>query len=387
MHASAAPTTSFTLVDLARDLRSRLKADREAAITRFQHDRSVARLLPALRRHVDQAVVAAAQALSLPRSCALIAVGGFGRGELFPYSDVDLLILLSEPLDDATSQRVADFVSVCWDIGLEVGHSVRTVAECLQEAERDITVQTSVLECRYLSGSHAAYSQLKRGLNEAMDPKRFFQAKMLEMRQRHARFQDTPYSLEPNCKESPGGLRDLQVILWVARAAGLGTSWRALRQHGLITSEEESALIRNERVLKTIRAQLHILSKRREDRLVFDVQTALAEALGFKPAGTRRVSEVLMQRYYWAAKAVVQLNRILLQNIEQRIFEREDAPAQQIDAHFNNVNDLLDIARDDVFEREPATMLEAFRVMQQHPELKGMSTRTLRALWHARNRI
>ena len=367
--------------------RERLKAGRSAAIERFRQTGRAAPLLHALRREVDAVIIEAARAFDMPRASAIVAVGGYGRGELFPYSDVDLLLLFDMPIDESLHRRISDFLGLCWDLGLEIGHSVRTVDECLQQAAADITVQTSLIEARYLCGSRTLFKQLTEGVRAHLDSRHFFRAKVLELKQRYAKYEDTPYSLEPNCKESPGGLRDLQVILWVARAAHLGTDWRALHSRGLITRAETAALSRNERVLKDIRIRLHLLSGRREDRLVFDVQNALAADMGLKAVGSRRASEVLMQRYYWAAKAVVQLNTLLLQNMEERIFALEHAPARPINAHFNNVNDLLDIARDDVFERTPSAMLEAFLVMQQTPELKGMSARTLRALWHSRERI
>ena len=375
------------MAELVRSLREGLQAERARIVEAFRAGGSVDALLLALRRNVDRAVIAAAQALELPHDSAVIAVGGYGRGELFPYSDVDLLLLFDTPIDDALHRRISDFLGVCWDMGLEIGHSVRTVEECLAQASADITVQTALIEARLLTGNKKLFNRLVKEADRQLDPRQFFHAKVLELKQRYAKYQDTPYSLEPNCKESPGGLRDLQMVLWVARAAHLGTSWRDLHKRGLITRDETLAAIRNERVLKEIRARLHLLAHRREDRLVFDMQTPLATEMGLKAGGGRRASEMLMQRYYWAAKAVVQLNTLLVQNIEERIFEREDAPAQPINEHFNNLNDLLDIATPDLFEREPSAMLETFLVMQQHPELKGMSARTWRALWHSRERI
>ena len=177
-----------------------------------------------------------------------------------------------------------------------------------------------------------------------MDPQAFFEAKILELHQRHAKYEDTPYSLEPNCKESPGGLRDLQVILWVAKAAGLGDSWRKLAERGLITPTEARQLTQKERAFKDIRIRLHIHARRREDRLVFDVQTPIAQSLGFQNTETRRASEYLMQRYYWAAKAVTQLNTILLQNIEAQLFPQPTCPLA-INPRFNEVNGLIDMVR------------------------------------------
>mgnify|MGYP003334413142 FL=1 len=258
------------MAELVRSLREGLQAERARIVEAFRAGGSVDALLLALRRNVDRAVIAAAQALELPHDSAVIAVGGYGRGELFPYSDVDLLLLFDTPIDDALHRRISDFLGVCWDMGLEIGHSVRTVEECLAQASADITVQTALIEARLLTGNKKLFNRLVKEADRQLDPRQFFHAKVLELKQRYAKYQDTPYSLEPNCKESPGGLRDLQMVLWVARAAHLGTSWRDLHKRGLITRDETLAAIRNERVLKEIRARLHLLAHRREDRLVFD---------------------------------------------------------------------------------------------------------------------
>ncbi len=158
--------------------------------------------------------------------------GRFGRAELAPSSDVDILILLPTEPDPDLELRLERFIGMAWDLGLEIGSSVRTVEQCVDEARQDVTVQTSLLEARRLFGSSALFEQFTRRFNETLDPRVFFQAKLLEMRQRHAKYQDSPYSLEPNCKESPGGLRDLQLILWIIRAANLGDSWKELTRVG-----------------------------------------------------------------------------------------------------------------------------------------------------------
>jgi [protein-PII] uridylyltransferase len=367
-------------------VKEQLKAERQAIIEAFQTDHKPEKLLTRLRQSVDAGLTQVWQSFDLPSSAALVAVGGYGRGELFPYSDVDVLILLESAADAALQVKLEQLVRLFWDIGLEIGHSIRTIDECLSEAAADITVQTSLLEARRVTGSRKLFHFLQERCQAAMDPQAFFQAKTLEMRQRHAKYEDTPYSLEPNCKESPGGLRDLQVILWVAKAAGLGDSWRKLAERGLITPTEARQLTQKERAFKDIRIRLHIYAKRREDRLVFDVQTPVAETFGFKTTDTRRASEYLMQRYYWAAKAVTQMNTILLQNIGAQLFPAPASP-QAITPHFNEVNGLVDIARDDTFETTPSTMLEVFLLLASHPELKGMTARTLRALWHARFKI
>ena len=375
---------------IREQLKQQLKADRQVVIAAFQADGKPEKLLRSLRHSVDGVLARAWQEAGLPPGTALVGVGGYGRGELFPHSDVDLLILLQQSPDAATQEKLEELVQLLWDLGLEIGHSIRTVEECMVESKADITVQTSLLEARLVCGNADLFAQLQQRYETAMDPQAFFQAKTAEMRQRHAKYEDTAFSLEPNCKESPGGLRDLQVILWVAKAAGLANSWRTLATGGLITLTEARQLMEKERAFKDIRVRLHLHAGRREDRLVFDVQTAIAESLGLQATGSgpnmRRASEYLMQRYYWAAKTVTQLNTILLQNIEARLFPQDDV-AVPINERFNEVNSLIDISADDTFEQYPSAMLEIFVLMTERPALKGMTSRATRALWHARFKI
>ena len=360
-----------------------LKLAQQHVVQAFQANAKAEQLLQSLCRCVDQVLIKIWKQFQFPKDMALVAVGGYGRGELFPHSDVDLLILLANSPDPILKQKLEKIVQIFWDIGLDIGHSIRTVDECMEASAADVTVKTSLLEARRLIGSRTLFDELQTRFEKQLNPQHFFQAKLLEMQQRHVKYEDTPYSLEPNCKESPGGLRDLQVILWVAKAAKLGNSWQELAERGLITPVEAKQLKRNERAFKDIRIRLHIYAKRREDRLIFDVQTPIAETFGFKSTEARRASEQLMQRYYWAAKSVTQLNTILLQNIEANLFPQPSIP-QAINARFNEVNGFLDIADDKVFSKTPAAMLEVFLVLAQHPELKGMTPKTLRALWHGR---
>src|SRR5450755_3366048 len=273
-----------------------------------------------------------------------------------------------------------------WDAGLEVAHSVRTIEECESEMAHDITIRTSLLEHRLLAGSRTLHDRFRRRFAASLNVRAFFQAKALEQQQRHLRYQDTAYNLEPNVKESPGGLRDLQTIIWIARAAELGHSWRALATHGLMTVSEAREVTRHERLIDDLRIRLHYLADRREDRLLFDVQTALAQQLGLTDAPHRRASEQLMQRYYRAAKSVRQISVILLQNLHARLFPAQLA-VRPIDKDFQAVDELLDLRDDHLFVKRPAAILDSFLTLQMHPELKGMSAPMLRSLWRNRHRV
>jgi [protein-PII] uridylyltransferase len=373
--------------DLGLALRHELRAERESLVAAFRAGGAVRTLLHGLSHATDRLLRRVARDHQLHHDTALVAVGGYGRGALFPHSDVDILILHEGELDPVKGARIEALIGQLWDLGLHVGQSVRTVQECRDEACRDATVLTSMLESRLVIGPRRMYRAYEAAIVEVLDPPAFFRAKLLEQQQRHTKFEDTPFALEPNCKESPGGLRDLQVLLWVARAAGFGASWLGLLKRNLLTRDEWRMLIAKERVIEQIRAHLHIAAGRREDRLLFDVQDAVAAALGIRPTATRRASEVLMQHYYLAAKAVTQLNTILLLNMEARLFPRGDEPRVQLDRTFFSHYELLDIGDDAALERDPNGYLRAFLLLQQHAELKGMTPRLLRALWHGRFRI
>ena len=387
-------------------LRENYRTGKTALLSSLAHSgpssRGIRSLLQKLARHADATLHQLWQRAGFPADCTLVAVGGYGRGELFPNSDVDVLLLLPngtqidadsagiKPTDGQTLKtRIENFIGSCWDGGLEIGSSVRTLAECLEESAKDVTVQTSLLEARWLAGSKDNFAALREQLHAALDPKAFFVAKTLELRQRHNKFEDTPYALEPNCKESPGGLRDLQVVLWVARAAGLGKSWDELARNGLATAFEVRQIKSNESLLSLIRARLHVLAGRREDRLVFDLQTVVAESFGYlsqAPDGTRlprRASESLMRRYYWAAKAVTQLNQILLLNIEERL-NPNTQPLRPLNERFFEKAGRIEVASDDLYVREPHAILETFLIFQTTPGVNGLSARTLRALYNAR---
>lgn len=384
------------MIELA-PVREQYKAGKAALLATLAasgaSSRGIHSLLQKFARHADATLQLLWQRAGFPVSACLVAAGGFGRGELFPHSDVDVLLLLSDNAnidgDPALKAKVESFIGACWDVGLEIGSSVRTISGCVEEAAKDVTVQTSLLEARLVAGSKKNFLQLQNRLAVVLDPQAFYVAKTLELRQRHNKFENTPYSLEPNCKESPGGLRDLQVILWVARAAGLGKSWDDLARNGLATAFEVRQIKANEALLSLIRARLHLIAGRREDRLVFDLQTAVAESFGYSAEADdgskvpRRASEAVMKRYYWAAKAVTQLNQILLLNIEERL-NPNTYPLRPINERFYDKAGMLEVVSDDLYAREPHAILETFLVFETTVGIKGLSARTLRALYNAR---
>ena len=373
-------------IDVAA-LRAEVKADHAALRQRYEETNDASELLRQRCARVDIILRRLWEGLDMPASATLAAVGGYGRGELYPASDIDLLILLPREAGAALQEKLERLVGHFWDIGLEIGHSVRTVSECLEEADRDITVQTALLEARLLTGNAKLFATFERRLRGHLDPLDFFEAKRLEQQERYLRFNETPYSLEPNCKDSPGGLRDLQVIFWIAQAAGYGATWADLERNGFLTREEMEHAAQCEEYLRHLRIRLHYTAGRREDRLLFDYQNLLALEFGFNSTPARRASEQLMQGYYRNAKSITLTNTILLQNMEAALSPESQNIPQVLDDNFQSVGNLLDIRDEHLLERQPAAILDSFLVMQESHELHGMTARTLRALWRAREQI
>src|SRR5690349_6801287 len=355
---------------LAADLRAWLKTRREELRTRYFKRPDPQATLEENAQLVDTALQELWSRTIDDPGVALVAVGGYGRGALYPHSDVDVLVLL--PDGRAPDAAIENFIHQLWDIGLEPGHSVRSVSESVEEAAKDVTVDTSLLEARLIAGDAAVLLELDARLRQRRDVRQFFEAKFREQKRRHERFQEAAYNLEPNIKESPGGLRDLQMVIWLARAAGFGTSWKALAERGLITPQEAAAIGVNERVLQDLRIRLHYLANRREDRMVFDHQIEIARQLKLK-AKSMAPSDLLMRRYYLAAKAIWRFNQILVANLFDRVTPRSERKTKKLD--------------EDFFERRPGMILEAFRRLQDHRDIVGLGPKTLRALSRALPRI
>lgn len=312
-------------------------------------------------------------------SACLIAVGGYGRQLLFPYSDIDLLILLSDTASPLLNTQIEAIIGLLWDIGLNVGHSVRTLQECVDEAENDVTVQTNLSDARLLCGNKQTYNVFLKALNQTMQPAAYFAAKFKEQDNRHAKFNDTTYNLEPNIKESPGGLRDLHMILWLAQSQQLGGNWASLAKNKIITTAEMRQIKRHERNLQNLRIRLHYLAKRREDRLLFDFQNELASDLGYVNTPRKRASEQLMQSYYTSAKFINLINEILLKTFELNL-KKTKTKITPINARFEAHDDLLEIKTANVLQQHPNAILESFLLLQQHPQLTGMSANLIREL-------
>ena len=320
---------------------------------------------------------------------SLIAVGGYGRGELHPYSDVDVLILLSEQNHDKYQEALSALITFLWDIGLEIGHSTRTIDECIDEASRDITIITNLIEARHLAGP----TKLLETLQQHIAPEQmwssvdFFKAKEEEQLNRHLKYHDAAYNLEPNVKEGPGGLRDLQMIVWVTRRYFNSESLEALITQRFLTREEYDSLIEARDFLWRVRFVLHLHTKRSEDRVLFDHQQHIARAFNHSEKNSNQAIEAFMKDYYIHIMEVSRLNEMLLQHFREEILNDHNSVPVAINERFQSTEAYLEVTSDDVFDKHPPALLELFLILTQRPEIKGVRAATIRLVRSHRHLI
>lgn len=310
----------------------------------------------------------------------LLAVGGYGRRELHPYSDIDLLILTD--IDIANPEPYSRFITFLWDLGFDVGHAVRTLEDCVSAGLEDVTTATNLLEARWITGEYELYQQLTAIWNrpDFWPSQTFFQAKFEEQELRHKRYHETTHQLEPNVKESPGGLRDLQTIYWVAKRHFKASSINQLVQYGFLTPEEYRDLEAAYKYLNRVRFALHRIKKRREDRLLFDHQQHVATAFGYQNTQEKMAVEQFMSSYYRNVQNVVKLNEILLQHFREEIFNPSKPEVIVLNARFQLVDHYLDIRHPLVFQEFPSALLEIFLILQHRSEIQGIRSRTIRSI-------
>lgn len=392
-----APTSPAPLLDTApldrallagenpvRALRRALRQGDAALRERFDSGVPVDELVHQRAALVDSLITRAFQLhLQHAGDClALVAVGGYGRGELHPHSDIDLLLLIRAGERDTQRSAIEKFIALLWDTGLEASHSVRTPEECAAAALADITVATNLMESRLLCGPQTLFAQMRT----LTDPPatwtsaEFFSAKFREQQQRHQKYHDTAYRLEPNVKEGPGGLRDIQMIGWVAKRHFGAQTLHGLVDHGFLTEQEYLALAGGQIFLWRIRFALHVLHQRREDRLLFDAQIKLAKQFKYQDSPQALAVEQFMQDYYRTIKELGLLNEMLLQSLEEVILAPAAVEVTPLGEEFTARNGFLHVNSPAIFVNHPSALLEVFHVLQQHPRLKGVAAATLRAL-------
>jgi [protein-PII] uridylyltransferase len=381
---------------LSAEARSAFRAALKGAHERLRDDyyagTSADELVAARARLIDEILAEAWRASGLNnRRVALLAVGGYGRGELHPASDVDVSVVVADGRSlKAASPRLEPLVTFLWDIGLEVGLSVRTVRECASESSKDLSVITNLTEARHLSGDPNLISLM----NAAISPERiwpaeaFLAAKQAEQQQRHHRHHDTAQNLEPNLKDGPGGLRDIHTIAWVAKRAFAVRSLQALAESGFLLPAELQELLGAQSFLWRCRWALHTITGRREDRLLFDHQRAVAAEFGHANAERTHGIEQFMKLYYRTAITVSRLNELLMGLLKERLHARSRiSPVTPINRRFQSRDGMLEAVQSSVFQRTPFALLEPFLILQQNPELRGVAPETIRLIREQRLRI
>ncbi len=376
----------------AQACRDMLREADRALAEAFAQGQDIETLVTGRAAMVDYVLESAWQALGLSDSgtLTLIAVGGYGRGELHPRSDVDLLILRADAVPAAFLDRLQHFIGLLWDLGLPIGQSVRTLAECVDEARADVTVITNLMESRFLAGDRAAFGRL----HAAIGPDRiwpapaFFRAKMEELARRHRKFGDSAYKLEPNLKEGPGGLRDIQMLSWVAQRHLGVRRLHELVPRGFLTEDEYTALIEGRAWLWQVRFALHVLTGRAEERILFDHQPELARRFGYRDTAHDLAVEQFMQRHFRTVTDIERLTEMLLQHHEEALLppRRDDVPVP-LNRRFQVYRGFLETTREDVFRRYPSALLELFLILQEHPEIQGVRAATMRLIRRHRHLI
>ncbi|OYD26141.1 bifunctional uridylyltransferase/uridylyl-removing protein GlnD [Oceanimonas baumannii] len=371
-------------ISRCKEILSRLQSWLEQ---RFEAGDDINELVCLRSQHMDQLLTGlwARHGLAQQNELALVAVGGYGRGELHPCSDIDLLVLSRHRHHEAFNERIGHFVTQLWDLHLEVGHSVRTVAECVTQGEHDITVATNLIEARLITGCYDTFADL----SQATAPDRFwpsqafFEAKRSEQEQRHRQFHDSSYKLEPDIKNSPGGLRDIQTISWVARRHFGATTLGEMASHGFLSDAEFDELQDCQNFLWKLRFALHTVTGRADNRLLFDRQRAVAMALGYAGEGNQPI-EYMMKRYYQTVRRVAELNELLLQLFDEAILGHIAMDVKTLTPEFRLRGRLIDLADPELFMHEPAAILRLFYQIAACPQITGIYSSTLRELREAR---
>lgn len=365
-------------------LRASLKSADDNLAEKFWAGDDIVQLVRARAWVVEQLLLLAWKSLvPFSENISLIAVGGFGRGELHPHSDVDLLILLEDGIGDSMPKiEIESYVQVLWDAGFYLGHSVRSLQECCEEARDEVVTLTTIMESRLLAGSRPLLDAMFEATSgeHMWSGSQFFTAKFEEQKQRHARYHETAYNLEPNIKEGPGGLRDIQMISWVAKRHYGARTLHGLVENGVISESEHRDLVGGQRFLWRVRFALHLLAERAEDRLLFDYQGQIAERFGFQDRENSLAVEQFMQLYYRTVMRLERLNESLLQLYQEALLFSPEDEAIPLDDEFQIRHGFLEPVNDAVFVRRPAALMKLFVLLARKEELRGVTAASIRMI-------
>ena len=359
---------------------------------RYRADWDITELVKGRAWFIDQILVYAWNLQQWPsnRDISLVAVGGYGRGELHPHSDIDILLLTRDSKPVKFKQAISNFLTFLWDISLEIGQSVRSPKQCRDEAKRDITVATALMESRTLVGPQTLRDEMEQLTNarNVWPIKAFFKAKWDEQIARHRKYDDIDHALEPNLKTSPGGLRDIQTIAWVAMRHFGAKTFHDLVDLGFLNPSEEALINDGQRFLWKLRWGLHLIEGRREDRLLFDKQRELARMLGYYDDEASLGVEKLMQQYYQVVANLGELNDVLLQHFDEAILRADEKEKiVPLNKRFQIRNGYIEARSAKVFSRTPFALLEVFVLMAQNREIQGVRAATIRLIREHRNLI
>ncbi|MDO5070701.1 MAG: [protein-PII] uridylyltransferase [Neisseria zoodegmatis] len=365
-----------------------LKQRKQEAVEAYRAQRSPLVFFEQYTQAIDDMLAVLWQALFAEQNnLCLLATGGFGRGEMYPYSDVDLALVSAEPLTPEEQEKTAAFVQALWDMQLTPALKAGSIEELSESAREDITGDTAFLEARFLHGNRELCGELLKRINLQRDTVSFIEAKLLEMQQRHAKSQGTGAVLEPNIKTCPGGLRDIHTMLWLAKAQGLDAPLGTLISQGVLTRTEAAMLLNSHTQLATIRIELHLAAGRNEDRLIFDLQAQVAENMGWQEESQRAKSEKLMRTFYRASKTLTQLGGILLPMLRGRVYSLIRRVVHRIYNHYYQLDNQVAVYDKQLFARQPEHLFKIIEILQTRNDISSIAPKTLRAWWAATRKI
>ena len=370
--------------------RNALDASKAHFNNRFYEGEDIHTLVNEAARFADLLISLAWLQFSWDKDICLIAVGGYGRGELHPHSDIDLLILMRVDHSSRHKKSIEQFLTFLWDIQLKIGHSVRSLAQCVSEAKRDITIATNLMETRLICGDIDLRLAMlgKTGPNKIWASADFYRGKIDEQIARHHKHDDTEYNLEPNVKEAPGGLRDIQLVNWTAKRHFNVHRRSQLVQKGFLSEEEYLTLRRDEEFLWRVRYGLHLIAGRPEERLLFDYQRKLATMLGYSDSEDKLGVEKFMQRYYQVVLSIRELNDVLLQYLDEAIYRKgKTKKVAVINERFLVRDDYLDTVDESIFINQPSALLELFVILGENDNILGIRAAAIRQIRLHRNLV
>ena len=359
-----------------------LKSGYQHLIEMFESSEDIELIVKQQSWLIDQLLICAWQHFISSDQLSLIAVGGYGRSELLLASDIDLMVLENSRIKKDSVQELQRFLAFLWDFGLEVGHSVRTVKECRSEAKNDITIMTNIMESRYLCGNKKLFEDMRKQISpkKIWPAKKYFEAKLTEQDARHKKYSESEYKLEPNIKESPGGLRDIQMIGWVAERHFGNLDIKVLIRQKVLNKDEYYSLMNGRNLLWRIRFALHMITERREDRLLFEFQRNVAELFGYKSDNNKGIEE-FMKLYFKTVREINRLNDILLQNFQEEIiYKKRKEKITPLNVRFQKRNNYIEVVNKNIFKKYPFALLELFLLLQQHEKIKGVRASTIRLI-------